>query len=83
MHVVDIGDLTTFQDLNSHPEHARRGIIFTFGGIIGEILLVFTALLDYIKSSPTTPNYKFSAESLEIFLANLIEKEVGPLHIFA
>ena len=40
---------------------------------------MFTALLDYIRSSPTTPNYRFSAESLEIFLAHLIEKEVGPL----
>ena len=83
MHVIDIGDLTTLSELNSHPEHAKRGMIFTFGGIVGEILLVFTALLDFIRSSPTTPNYRFSAESLEIFLANLVEKEVGPLHIFA
>ena len=60
----------------------RRGFISTFGGIVGEVLLVFTALLDYIKSQPTTPNYRFSADSLEIYLANLVEKEIGPIQIF-
>jgi hypothetical protein len=31
----------------------RRGLIFTFGGILGEIILVFNAIMDYLQTLPS------------------------------
>ena len=46
--------------------------IIVIGGIIGELVITFTCLLDYILASPSNQNFMFTVESIEAYLADLI-----------
>lgn len=48
----------------NYPEASASGrsMIHTFGGLIGEIILVFTACQDFIESQPSSIGYKFTSE---------------------
>jgi len=48
--------------------------MFTFGGLIGEIILVFSVVQDYFceKQIP----YPFVAENFDVFLLTLIERDL-------
>ena len=46
---MDVGDLTHYYDLVANGEVNKRGIVFTFGGVLGEIILVFNAIMDYLQ----------------------------------
>jgi len=49
---------------------------------VGEILIVFTAILDFIRSNPLHTQFKFSSDQIEHLLANLVDKEIGQLRLF-
>jgi UDP-3-O-acyl-N-acetylglucosamine deacetylase len=72
--------LTPFE-LAAQPESLRRGLIFTFGGLIGEILITMTAILDFIHSNPLHTSFRFTSDQIENFLAALIDKEIGNFRI--
>jgi len=52
------------------PNGTDDGIII-IGGLIGELIITFTCLLDYILASPQNQNFFFSDESIEQFLNDL------------
>ena len=46
--------------------------IIVIGSIIGELVITFTCLLDYILASPSNQNFMFTVESIEAYLADLL-----------
>ena len=52
------------------PETNDDGVII-IGGFVGELIITFTCLLDYILASPSNQNFFFSVESIEAFLVEL------------
>jgi hypothetical protein len=56
------------------PEAKKDGII-VIGGLIGEIIVTFTCLLDYILANPQNANFQFTPETVEAFLKDLLITE--------
>ena len=71
----------TAAEVGALPESLKRGLIFTFGGLIGEILITLTAILDFIHSNPLHTNFRFTPEQIETFLVALIDKEIGNIRL--
>ena len=42
--VYDVGDIESANRIKSNEDLLRKGAIHTFGGLIGELIVVFTAL---------------------------------------
>jgi hypothetical protein len=57
--ILDVGEPLTYLNLDP-SELQRRGVIFTFGGLLGELIVTFTALLEYILSNPANSSFKFT-----------------------
>lgn len=53
------------------PAATNDGIIL-IGGFVGELIITFTCLLDYILASPQNQNYRFTQEMMEKFLVDLL-----------
>jgi len=81
MNVADVGDYQFATEIFHSSESSKRGLIFTFGGLIGEILITMTAILDYIRSNPLYTTYRFTTDQIETFLTALVDKEIGPIRI--
>ena len=60
-------------DLGAH--HATNDGVVVIGGFVGELILTFTCLLDYILASPANQNFMFTIESIEQFLKDLLGQE--------
>ena len=71
----------TAAEVGALPESLKRGLIFTFGGLIGEILITLTAILDFIHSNPLNTSFRFTPEQIETFLVALIDKEIGNIRL--
>jgi hypothetical protein len=56
------------------PEAKRDGI-FVIGGLVGELIITFTCLLDYILANPQNTNFLFTTEGIEAFLKDLLLTE--------
>lgn len=56
------------------PEAKRDGI-FVIGGLVGELIITFTCLLDYILANPQNTNFQFTIEAIETFLKDLLIQE--------
>ena len=67
MKIYDIRDTTANVD----------GIIL-IGGFVGELIITFTCMLDYILSSPANQNFIFSTDMVETFLRDLLGGEDCP-----
>ena len=67
MRIYDIRDSTANVD----------GVILV-GGFVGELIITFTCMLDYILSSPAHQNFIFSTDMLETFLKDLLGGEDCP-----
>lgn len=53
----------------------------TFGGLLGEIVIVFTAIQDYVNTLSVPLQHKFTSEHFETFLLTLIERDVIQSHM--
>lgn len=56
-------------------ESARRDGIFLIGGFVGELIITFTCLNDYILANPQNQNFLFSTEAVESFVKDLLLHE--------
>lgn len=56
-------------------QHATNDGVIVIGGFVGELILTFTCLLDYILASPANQNFMFTIESIEQFLKDLLGQE--------
>jgi hypothetical protein len=56
------------------PDAKRDGIV-VIGGLMGELIITFTCLLDYILANPQNANFQFTPESVEAFLRDLLIAE--------
>lgn len=56
------------------PEAKKDGII-VIGGFMGELIITFTCLLDYILANPQNANFQFTIETVEAFLKDLLLTE--------
>lgn len=56
------------------PACSDDGVII-IGGFVGELIITFTCLLDYILSSPQNQNFFFTVEMIENFLNDLFGGE--------
>ena len=68
--------LTVYDIREYHP--TRENGVFVFGGFIGELLLVFTALYDYMLSNPANAEFKFSNDAIEKFLVDWMKEADFP-----
>ena len=59
------------------PLASNDGIIIV-GGLMGELIISFTCMLDYILASPQHQNFTFSLELMEQFLTELLGNEENP-----
>ena len=75
--VWDVADMVNYTEACA----SGRSMIHTFGGLIGEIILVFTACQDFIESQPSSIGYKFTSEQFETFFTSLIEKDGGKIYL--
>ena len=51
---------------------AKKDGIMVIGGLMGEIIITFTCLLDYILANPQNANFQFTPEQVEAFLKDLL-----------
>ena len=56
------------------PEAKKDGIN-VIGGLMGELIITFTCLLDYILANPQNQNFNFTVEAIEAFLKDLLIQE--------
>jgi hypothetical protein len=56
------------------PSAAEDGIQI-IGGFVGELIITFTCLLDFVLASPQNQNFSFSAEAVEAYLTDLLTSE--------
>ena len=68
--------LTVYDIREYHP--SRDNGVFVIGGFIGELLLVFTALYDYMLSNPANAEFKFSNDAIEKFLVDWMKEADFP-----
>jgi hypothetical protein len=52
--------------------------LVVIGGFVGELIMSFTCLLDYVLASPQNQNFFFSVEMIEQFLSDLLASEDSP-----
>jgi hypothetical protein len=64
LHIYDLRDQNTSDD----------GVVI-IGGLVGELIMTFTCLLDFILASPSNQNFFFSQEAIEDFLLELLGTE--------
>lgn len=68
--------VTVYDIREYHP--TRENGVSVFGGFIGELLLVFTALYDFMLSNPANQEYKFGQEHIEKFLVDWMKEADFP-----
>lgn len=56
------------------PDAKKDGII-VIGGMLGELIITFTCLLDYILANPQNANFQFTPETVEVFIKDLLLQE--------
>jgi hypothetical protein len=56
------------------PATANDGIVL-IGGFVGELIISFTCLLDFILADPKHQNFFFSGEMIENFLVDLLNND--------
>jgi len=61
------------------PNAGNDGIIL-IGGVIGELIITFTCLLDYILASPQNQSFLFTGEMIENYLFDLLCGEESQFH---
>jgi hypothetical protein len=64
--------LTVYDVREYHP--VRENGCSVIGGFVGELLIVFTALYDYMLSNPSTAEFRFTTESIEKFLVDWMKE---------
>lgn len=80
-YLMDIGDPIAYSSV-LESELARRGSVFSFGGFIGEIILTFTLLHEFILSNPNCNDFIFAEKDIEDFMVAVIDRDTPPLEIF-
>jgi hypothetical protein len=61
-------------------ETIKRGHLSTFGGLIGELIIVFSSLQDYMTvMTATHQHFKFTSEHFETFFSLILDKEYGKI----
>jgi len=56
--------------------------MYSMGGLLGEIILCFTTMQDYINSIPTFMNTPcFNSEQFELFLQHFMNQDVGRFNL--
>lgn len=55
--------------------NGKKDGIFLIGGFIGELIITFTCLLDYILANPQNQNFQFTQDGVETFLRDLLVHE--------
>ncbi len=56
------------------PDGKKDGI-YLIGGFVGELIITFMCLLDYILANPQNQNFKFAEEGIEAYLKDLLINE--------
>lgn len=65
--VMDIGDPVSY--LSAVPQELnRRGAVFAFGGMLGEILLTLTCMMEYLLANPENADFALTEDGIESFL---------------
>ena len=57
-----------------YPQGNKDGI-YLIGGFVGELIVTFTCLLDYILANPQNQNFVFGQEQVEAYLKDLLVHE--------
>lgn len=50
----------------------QEGSVYLIGGLMGQLLLTFTVLFDYILSNPHNQEFKFTKEAVMVFLKDFL-----------
>jgi len=58
--ILDIGDPLAYIEATKQSDFPKRGAIHTFGGLIGELIITFTCLLDFVLSNPNFSSFKIT-----------------------
>lgn len=53
----------------------RKDGVFLIGGFVGELIMTFTCLYDYILANPQNQNFTFTQETVEAFIRDLLINE--------
>ena len=56
------------------PASTNDGIII-IGGFVGELIISFTCMLDYILADPKHQNFVFTGEMIENFLIDMLNND--------
>ena len=64
--------ITVYDVREYHP--GRESGVSVIGGFVGELLIVFTALYDYMLSNPSTAEFRFTSEAIEKFLVDWMKE---------
>jgi len=58
--LLDIADPISYINNISAEELENNGAIFSFGGMLGEIMLVFSCLADFVLATPANVDFEFT-----------------------
>jgi hypothetical protein len=53
----------------------RKDGMFLIGGFVGELIITFTCLNDYILANPQNQNFMFTTDAVEAYLKDLLLHE--------
>jgi hypothetical protein len=56
-------------------QEGRKDGVYLIGGFVGELIITFTCVLDYILANPQNQSFQFTAETIEAFLKDLLVNE--------
>ena len=63
----------------STAKDTPKGSVHVIGGMIGELIITFTAIMEYILANPSFGNFTISADQFESFLVNLfVDSKFAP-----
>ena len=55
--------------------NGKKDGVYLIGGFVGELIITFTCVLDYILANPQNQNFSFTQDSIEAFLTDLLVSE--------
>jgi hypothetical protein len=92
--LVDFADKTEYhsqlmvsdiREYSTEQEYPDIKTVHVIGGFVGELILTLNAINTYITSNPSTPDFKFTHDSMEKFLGDIFcddyPTEIATLHI--
>lgn len=63
------------RDYATEAESENPQALYVIGGFVGELIITFTALYDFLLANPANEGFRFTSESMEKFLNDVLPED--------